>query len=135
MQNMSYFKNSSNAIFYFLVLITVLMFAGCGTQDRKKIVDAKYILGIGDYKNLEFAVKTFSAGVDECLLDVRDRGLTWEQSRNCLALGVLSKAYINAGGQTPDEPSYINALGNDAVSRAWAAKAGSCLGGGMQFLW
>lgn len=119
-----------------MVLFSVMVIlTGCGSQNENKVADSKYLLGIGNYKNLEFAVKSFSDGVDECLLDVRDRGLKWEQSRNCAALGALSKAYINAGGQTPGEPSYLKAQVSDALSRAWSAKAASCLGGGMQSLW
>lgn len=119
-----------------VLLWTMVILTGCGSQNGKKIADTKYLLGIGDYKNLEFAIKSFSDGVDECLLDVRDRGLTWEQSRNCAALGALSKAYITAGGQTPSEPSFLKAQASNTLSRAWSAKAASCLGGvGMQSLW
>jgi len=76
-----------------------------------------------------------SAGAEKCLLDVRDHGLTYEKSPNCNALGVLSKAYIDAGGQLPDEPTESKLVGEQAVRMAWAARAISASGDPTISLW
>lgn len=119
-------------IYIFATILSVVFLTGC---DTKTVVDGKYLLGIGDHARLETAVTVFSKGADECLLDVRDRGLRYEASRNCAALKSLSLAYIDAGGTSPSEPSRIEVKGQSALAVAWSARAASCLGGGMNFLW
>ena len=117
------------------LFVSVVMVTGCGPQKEKKLIDAKYLMGIGDYHLLEQRVKAFADGADECLLDVRDRGLKWSESENCRGLGTLSKAYLEVGGDSVNEPSYIQAKGKSALATSWSARACESLGGGMQFLW
>jgi len=119
-------------IFVFATILSASFLTGC---DSKTAVDWKYVFGVGNHASLEATVTAFSKGADECLLDVRDRGLRYEASRNCAALKTLSLAYIEAGGTSPSEPSRIEAKGQSALAVAWSARAASCLGGGMNFLW
>ena len=119
-------------IFVFATILSAVFLTGC---DTKPVADGKYLLGVGNHTRLEAAVKVFAKGADECLLDVRDRGLRYETSRNCASLKAFSLAYIEAGGTSPSEPSRIEAKGQSALAVAWSARAASCLGGGMNFLW
>ena len=127
-----------------LIVVTAIALAGCGSSTYDEQVrsarrkhDIRYWTGIGDYSKLEAAADAFLEGTNECILDVRDRGITYERSANCAALATLSKAYIAAGGDAPrgEEPSVIHAKAQDALKYVWMARAISALGGGMQNAW
>jgi hypothetical protein len=114
------------------ILPASTMLSGC---DSRKTTDLKYLLSLGDYSKLEAAIDAFSSRADECLLDVRDRGLKFKSSPNCAALSMLSKSYLAAGGQKHDEPSPLRAKANSAQSVAMSAVAVSCVGKGFQIFW
>jgi hypothetical protein len=63
---------------------------------------------------------------DECVYDVRDRGLTYETSRNCSSLSGLASQYIAVGGfkdlGVPKNPSHAQ-LAQSARTSAWMARA------------
>ena len=77
---------------YSMIVFMVLML-GCG-----------HAFGSGDDREMSRPAKAFSTAADDCLLDVRDRGGSYETSRNCRNLSGLSLAYINAGGLRPGAP-------------------------------
>jgi hypothetical protein len=90
-----------------------------------------------DYSKLEAAADAFLEGTNECIYDVRDRGITYRDSRYCALLEKLSESYLAAGGDNPDggEPSIIYAKGQRALKFVWMARAISELGGGHQNAW
>lgn len=81
------------------------------------------------------AAKTFARAADECLYDVRDRKLTYEDSLNCRALSVLSKLYIEKGGFANDEPDHHAMVAQTALTTAWMARAVSAAGGRPLRIW
>ena len=128
------------AVFCFLAPVSL---SGCGGssvaeyQWDQRLTDIRYALGIGSYAKLETAAAEFLDGTNECILDVRDRGLTYEKSRNCRALEALSAGYLATGGNDPGggEPTPIRLKGQEALKYVWMARAISELGGGMQNIW
>lgn len=85
-------------------------------------------------RTLEIAAKAFSDAADECLLDVRDRGVRYERSPNCASLSALATRVIDAGGDLEAAPCKYKLMVESAKSVAWSARASSALGGGMQTL-
>lgn len=75
---------------------------------------------------LERLAKQFSELADSCLLDVRDKKLTYSASRNCASLGEASKAYLRPEvemtyqGKTVPRHAYTAA---EARATAWSAAA------------
>jgi hypothetical protein len=88
-----------------------------------------------DHTSLELSAKAFSKGAAECLYDVRDRGLKYETSPNCNALGILSMQYIEAGGFNSDEPDRIALIAQKGLTTAWMARAISAAGNKPLSLW
>jgi hypothetical protein len=72
---------------------------------------------------LRRTVEAFSNAAAECLVDVRDRDLDYERSANCLALGRLSRSYIDAGGLTDSTPAEFEKVAESARATAWSALA------------
>lgn len=120
-----------------------LLVSGCdsssnsGYEGRQRRTDLYYAIGLGDYSKLEAAAAAFLNGTNECILDVRDRRLTYKSSMNCAALATHSLAYLNAGGDDTkgNEPTPIRLKGQEALKYVWMARAISELGGGMQNAW
>jgi hypothetical protein len=83
---------------------------------------------------LTAAAEALSQTADQCLFDVRDRSLSYETSRNCSALGALSRAYIEAGG-FQSEPAEIALIAERARVSAWIARAASLPGGKGISIW
>lgn len=127
----------------FAVLASIAGATGCGIRSgtdyegQQRRTDLRYALGIGDYAKLEAAASAFLNGTNECILDVRDRGLTYRDSGHCAALESLSAAYLAAGGDDTkgNEPTPIKLKGQKALKYVWMARAISELGGGMQDAW
>jgi hypothetical protein len=121
----------------------VLLVVGCGSSPTnphggaQRLTDIRYAIGIGNFANLDMAASAFLNATDQCIYDVRDRGLKYEKSGSCAALQALSAAYIAAGGQKHDgsEPTPIQLKAEQALKYAWMARAITGLGGGMQTLW
>jgi len=127
-----------------LVALGIFILGGCSSSDYNERVkhgrfkhDFRYWTGLGNYEKLEAAADTYLEGTNECLLDVRDRGITYEISANCALLEKLAAAYLSAGGNAPngEEPSVIYARGQEALMYTWMARAVSALGGGHQNVW
>lgn len=73
---------------------------------------------------------------DECLHDVRDKGLKYEESSNCSALGALAKMYIAAGGwEDLDLVAEHARIANGALTTAWMARAISASGNPLIKIW
>jgi hypothetical protein len=66
---------------------------------------------------------SLSKGAEECLIDVRDKGLKYERSSNCVGLKGLFNAYARAGGMMPDEPTQSVLIAEQARTTAWNALA------------
>lgn len=130
---------TGSLVFWLFVLLLPL--AGCGAASdysvRQRQTDLSFALGISKHAKLDAAASAFLDGTEECILDVRDRGITYEDSRNCAALQTLSMAYMAAGGDDPSghEPTQIRLKGQKALKYVWMARAISELGGGMQNAW
>lgn len=88
----------------------------------------------GGTAGLRSAAEALSSAADECLLDVRDRRLTFERSPNCSSLSPLATTYINAGGFR-HEPADIALVAERARRTAWTARAVSLAGGTMLSFW
>ena len=86
-------------------------------------------------KNPIKEAQALRAKADKCLLDVRDNDLKYDTSSNCQALAALSKSYIDAGGQLPDEPAETKLVAEQAVKVAWNAQAVSATGNPTISLW
>lgn len=77
-------------------------------------------------EELERLANRFSEVADLCLLDVRDRGLTYSESRNCTSLGEASRAYLRPDvemtyqGKAVPRHAYAAAA---AKATAWSAVA------------
>jgi hypothetical protein len=78
--------------------------------------------------------EALSNTADQCLVDVRDRGASFETSQNCSALGPLASAYIEAGG-FQNEPAEIRLVAERARTTAWMARAASLPGGKGLSIW
>ena len=89
----------------------------------------------GSDERLQLTVKALSKTSEECLLDVRDRQLKYETSRNCLMLSVLADQYIEAGGFRADTPAKYNLIAAEARATAWAAQAVSVSGAAALKIW
>jgi hypothetical protein len=83
---------------------------------------------------LRAAANALSRAADECLLDVRDRHLTWETSGNCKSLSPLASSYIAAGGFN-NEADDIRLIAEEARTTAWMARATSLAGGLPLSIW
>jgi len=86
-------------------------------------------------ERLALAAETFSRTADECLYDVRDRGFKYETSPNCTALGSVSRAFIEAGGDLPGAPCNYRLVGAQALTVAWSARATSAGNKKFMTLW
>jgi hypothetical protein len=64
-----------------------------------------------------------SKGAETCLEDVRDNGLKYEQSPNCVGLKGLFNAYASAGGMMRNEPTQSALIAQQARTIAWSALA------------
>lgn len=103
-----------------IVLVFAMLLAGCSSLTAKNpIAEAKAL----------------NAKAEQCLLDVRDKSISYEKSPNCNALGTLSKTYIDAGGQLPSEPVETKLVAEQAVKMAWNAQAVSATGNPTISLW
>ena len=77
----------------------------------------------------------FRDTAEKCLLDVRDRAAKFETSSNCSSLKSASKRYIDAGGQSKDEPSEAALIAEQGRAMAWNARAISLASDSTLTLW
>ena len=91
--------------------------------------------GCRDTPQLRARLDGLDTAANECLLDVRDRGQSWEASRNCASLSPLADAYIEAGGFSPDLPTGIQLREVTVQKTAWMARACSLPGGRGATIW
>jgi hypothetical protein len=94
------------------------MLGGCDTDQR-----------------LELTAKNLNEVAEACLLDVRDRGMKYEQSPNCNVLGTLSMRYVEAGGFRSDTPARHELTATQARVMAWTAQAISASGNPAIRIW
>ena len=126
-----------------LTLTFSIFVSGCdgslnsGYEGKQRRTDIQYAIGLGNYSKVEAAASAFLSGTNECILDVRNRRITYKNSKNCAALAKLSLAYLDAGGDDThgNEPTPIRLMGQEALKYVWMARAISELGGGMQSAW
>jgi hypothetical protein len=104
-----------------VVLCAAVLSSGCGV--------------LGPSAELKAAAAALLSASETCLLDVRDRRMKYEQSKNCNSLGVLSGQYINAGGLRPDTPPEVEISFERARVQAWTALALSASGGEASRIW
>ena len=81
------------------------------------------------------AAKALSEAADECLYDVRDRGLRYENASHCSALGPLAQQYIGAGGFQEGAPTDAALVAEQARAVAWMARATSLADGQPVSIW
>ena len=105
-------------------------------RDLRSAVIAGLFIGIGvstvscrqTNAELRAAADALSRAADECLYDVRDRNLTWEQSSHCGSLSALASSYIALGG-FQNENAEVRLVADRARTTAWMARATSLAGG------
>lgn len=93
-----------------------------------------YACGV-DTGRLELTAKALAKAADECLLDVRDRKLTYEKSSSCSSLRTLSMQHTEAGGFRSDTPAKHALVAAEAHATAWAARAVSASGNPAISIW
>jgi len=84
---------------------------------------------------LEAMANQLSNAADQCLLDVRDKGLKYESSRNCRSLDTLHRRYEEGGGRLESTPCRAEKLAETARATAWIALAISKTGDPSLSLW
>jgi hypothetical protein len=69
--------------------------------------------------------QAFNTQAENCLLDVRDKGYSYEGSTSCQRLGDVSKRYTDTIGLNPESamPDDIELVAEQALRMAWTAKA------------
>jgi hypothetical protein len=72
---------------------------------------------------------------NRCVVDVRDRGLKYENAENCRSLGRIAQKYIDAGGFKDSAPSRADRIAEAARARAWMALAISKTGDPNLTIW
>jgi hypothetical protein len=112
-------KSSPPTVWIVIALVSATPTSGCG----------------GRSATLRATAEALSKSADQCLLDVRDRRLTYEMSRNCSALGALAGTYVEAGGFQPGVAADIAIVAEQARATAWMARATSLAGGRFLSLW
>ena len=73
--------------------------------------------------------------VNRCVLDVRDRGVKYENSTNCRSLGRIAQQYVASGGFKDSAPSRADRVAEGARARAWMALAVSKTGDPNLSIW
>jgi hypothetical protein len=89
----------------------------------------------GGSERLELTANALSKSADECLLDVRDRGLKYETSSHCTSLKTLSMQHTEAGGFRSETPAKYALIAAEARATAWAARAVSASGNPAINIW
>ena len=100
--------------------------AGLGSLLRAvSVIAAVGLLGceLARKPGLQAGADALSRAAEDCLVDVRDRRLTFEASRHCSALSALSKSYIHEGGFQENVPAKIGLVAEQARTMAWMARA------------
>lgn len=81
------------------------------------------------------SVKALLSTSEQCVYDVRDRGMKYESSQNCNALGALSLQYVSAGGGSSGAPLETEIEFERARVQAWMALALSASDGRASRIW
>lgn len=89
----------------------------------------------GPSPELNAAGKAILDASEQCLYDVRDKGMRYDAAPNCLALGPLSLAYLRAGGGDPDTPPEVEIMYVQARAHAWTARAIDASGSAAVRIW
>jgi hypothetical protein len=76
-----------------------------------------------------------SSAASRCVVDVRDRGVKYENSENCRSLGRIAQQYVGAGGFKDNAPSRADRVAESARARAWMALAISKTGDPHLAIW
>lgn len=90
---------------------------------------------LGPSAQLKASAGALLAASESCVLDVRDKRIKYEQSKNCNSLGPLSRQYIEAGGGKPDTPLEVETSFERARVQAWMALALSASNGEANRVW
>lgn len=98
-------------------------------------VASSLLAGCGRTSEQTMAVAALERTAEQCLSDVRDRGVRYEASQSCTALGALSQAYIEAGGFQDGSPPTTELQYERARKTAWMARAISEAGGRPLSIW
>jgi hypothetical protein len=72
---------------------------------------------------------------ENCVYDVRDEGLKYDESSHCNSLSALSRQYIDVGGGAPDSPVETEIDFERARGQAWMALALSASDGAASRIW
>jgi hypothetical protein len=84
---------------------------------------------------LEPIAAQLSSTANRCVVDVRDRGVKYENSENCRSLGRIAQQYVNAGGFKDNAPSRADRVAESARAKAWMALAISKTGDPRLTIW
>lgn len=77
-----------------------------------------------DDRSARQAAQAFETQAENCLLDVRDHGQSYDSSLACRRLGDVSKRYVEATSADPANiPDDIELKFEQGLRQAWIAKA------------
>ena len=72
---------------------------------------------------LETIAIQLSDAANRCVIDVRDKGLKYENSDHCRSLIKIAQQYTSAGGLKDGAPPNADRIAERARARAWMALA------------
>jgi hypothetical protein len=107
---------TSTALLLFLLLPSM---SACSSSDSK----------------LDSIAAQLTDAVNRCVVDVRDRRGTYEDSTNCRSMGRIAQQYIDAGGFTDGAPCRADRIAESARAKAWMALAMSRTGNPNLSIW
>lgn len=84
---------------------------------------------------LESIAIQLSDAANRCVIDVRDKGLKYENSDHCRSLGRIAQQYTSAGGLKDGAPPNADRIAERARARAWMALAISKSGDPALTIW
>lgn len=78
---------------------------------------------VGPSETLRAASKALLTASEQCVYEVRDYGLKYEQGKRCMSLETLVTDFTNAGGVRDDTPVEIKLEFSQTQHMAWMALA------------
>src|ERR1700754_379875 len=84
---------------------------------------------------LDSIASDLTDAVNRCVVDVRDRRVTYEDSANCRSMGRIAQQYIDAGGFRDGAPCQADRIAESARAKAWMALAMSRTGNPNLSIW
>jgi hypothetical protein len=84
---------------------------------------------------LESIASELTDAVNRCVVDVRDRRGSYEDSANCRSMGRIAQKYIDAGGFRDGAPCQADRIAESARAKAWMALAMSRTGNPNLSIW